>query len=51
MPTPLNNQASIRYNYNNNTGTGTASSNTVTTNLLDQYTLAASKTPDRKSVV
>lgn len=45
MPTPLNNQASIRYNYNNNAGTGTASSNTVTTNLLDQYTLAATKTP------
>jgi len=45
MPTPLNNQASIRYNYNNNTGTGSASSNTVTTNLLDQYTLAATKTP------
>lgn len=45
MPTPLNNQASIRYNYNNNTGTGSANSNTVTTNLLDQYTLAAAKTP------
>lgn len=45
MPTPLNNQASIRYNYNNNTGSGTASSNTVTTNLLDQYTLEATKTP------
>lgn len=43
MPTPLNNQASIRYNYNNNTGT--ANSNTVTTNLLDQYTLTATKTP------
>ena len=45
MPTPLNNQASIRYSYNNNTGTGSANSNTVTTNLLDQYTLAAAKTP------
>lgn len=45
MPTPLNNQASIRYNYNNNTGTGSANSNTVTTNLLDQYTLTATKTP------
>ncbi len=43
MPTPLNNQASVRYNYNGNTGT--ANSNTVTTNLLDQYTLAATKTP------
>ena len=36
MPTPMNNQASIRYSYNNNTGTGSANSNTVT---------------DRKSVV
>ena len=45
MPTPLNNQASIRYSYNNNTGTGAASSNTVTTNLLDRYTLSATKTP------
>ncbi len=45
MPTPLNNQASIRYNYSYDSGTGSANSNTVTTNLLDQYTLAASKTP------
>ncbi len=44
MPTPLNNQASIRYNYSG-AGTGTAVSNTVTTNLLDRYTLAATKTP------
>lgn len=44
MPTPLNNQASIRYNYNNNTASGSASSNTVTTNLLDEYTLTATKT-------
>ena len=34
MPTPLNNQASIRYSYDS--GTGSANSNTVTTNLLDQ---------------
>lgn len=45
MPTPLNNQASIRYSYNDNAGTGSANSNTVTTNLLDQYTIAATKTP------
>ncbi len=44
MPTPLNNQDSIRYNYSG-AGTGTAVSNTVTTNLLDRYTLAATKTP------
>lgn len=44
MPTPLNNQASIRYNYSG-AGTGTAVSNTVTTNLLDRYTLTATKTP------
>ncbi len=44
MPTPLNNQASIRYNYSG-AGTGTAVSNTVTTNLLDRYPLAATKTP------
>ena len=43
MPTPLNNQASIRYSYDS--GTGSANSNTVTTNLLDQYTIAATKTP------
>ena len=44
MPTPLNNQASIRYNYSG-AGTGTAVSNPGTTSLLDRYNLVATKTP------
>ncbi len=43
MSTPLNNQASVKYLYNNNNSSGSANSNTVTTHLLDQYTLSASK--------
>lgn len=44
MPTSLTNQGNITYNYTGAVASESANSNTVTTTLLDEYSISATKT-------